>query len=213
MIKSFRHKGLERFFKAGSKRGIKPAHASRLSRQLQALDSAVSAEDMDHPGWRLHPLTGSLAGHWSIDVSGNWRLTFAFEDDDVVLVDYQDYHWRAWSKRAMSEMFNPPHPGAILREDVLPGLGISVKDAATQLAVSRATLSRVINEHAAISAEMALKLEDWYDRLGYKGGRAEHWLKMQLSYDLWRARQRHVAAGRAAWRPHGNKGKNIRDTL
>ena len=94
----------------------------------------------------------------------------------------------------MSEMFNPPHPGAILREDVLPGLGISVKDAAAQLAVSRATLSRVINEHAAISAEMALKLEDWYDRLGFKGGRAEHWLKMQLSYDLWRARQRHEAS-------------------
>ncbi|MFZ1702082.1 MAG: type II toxin-antitoxin system RelE/ParE family toxin [Pyrinomonadaceae bacterium] len=92
MIRTFRHKGIERFFKTGSKVGIQPKHAEKLRRQLFALDNAKKAEDMNAPGWRLHPLKGELAGHWSINVSGNWRLTFAFEDDDVILVDYQDYH-------------------------------------------------------------------------------------------------------------------------
>jgi len=92
MIKSFRHKGVERFFKKGSKTGIQPKHAERLRRQLFALDNARTAQDMNAPAWRLHPLHGDLEGHWAIDVSGNWRLTFTFEGQDAVLVDYQDYH-------------------------------------------------------------------------------------------------------------------------
>lgn len=92
MIKTFRHKGVERFFKTGSKAGIQPKHADRLGRQLFALDNAKRAEDMNAPGWRLHALSGDLEGHWSINVSGNWRLTFTFESEDAVLVDYQDYH-------------------------------------------------------------------------------------------------------------------------
>lgn len=92
MIKSFRHAGVERFFRSGSKAGIQPKHADKLKRQLFALDNAVQPQDMSAPGWRLHQLKGDLAGHWSIDVSGNWRLTFAFEGTDATLVDYQDYH-------------------------------------------------------------------------------------------------------------------------
>lgn len=92
MIKSFRHGGLERFFTHGSKAGIQPAHADKLRVRLSALDNAIRPQDMNAPGWRLHPLHGDLAGHWSVDVSGNWRLTFAFEGVDAVLVDYQDYH-------------------------------------------------------------------------------------------------------------------------
>ena len=92
MIQSFRHKGVERFFRTGFKAGIRPHHAERLRRQLFALDNAKSPRDMNAPGWRLHPLRGELEGHWSVDVSGNWRLTFAFEEGDAVLVDYQDYH-------------------------------------------------------------------------------------------------------------------------
>lgn len=60
--------------------------------QLFALDNAKKPEDMNAPGWRLHRLAGDLAGHWSVMVSGNWRLTFAFEGEDAVSVDYQDYH-------------------------------------------------------------------------------------------------------------------------
>ncbi len=92
MIKNFRHKGLERFFQMGSKAGIVPDHAPRLGRQLFALDNARRPEDMNAPGWRLHPLKGDLEGHWSVAVSGNWRMTFAFEGEDAVLVDYLDYH-------------------------------------------------------------------------------------------------------------------------
>ena len=92
MIKSFRHRGIEQFFKNGSKAGIQPKHAEKLRRQLFALDNAMLPDDMKAPGWRLHPLRGHLTGHWSVDVSGNWRLTFKFEGEDAILVDYQDYH-------------------------------------------------------------------------------------------------------------------------
>jgi len=85
-------------------------------------------------------------------------------------------------------MFNPPHPGEILRDDVLPEKGLTVTEAASQIGVSRVTLSRVLNGHAAISPDMALRLEAW---LGVEnGGRAETWLTQQLAYDLWKARQK-----------------------
>ncbi len=92
MIKSFRHKGLQRFFETGSRAGIQSAHATRLRLQLAALDQAVRAEDMAAPAWRLHPLKGELKGYWSVTVSGNWRMIFVFEEHDVILVDYLDYH-------------------------------------------------------------------------------------------------------------------------
>jgi len=92
VIRSFRHKGIERFFRAGSLAGIQAAHAPRLARQLSALESAARPEDMNRPGWQWHPLKGARSGHWAVSVSGNWRLTFAFEDGDAVLVDYLDYH-------------------------------------------------------------------------------------------------------------------------
>ena len=92
MIKSFRHKGLRLFFETGKKTGIQPHHALRLSRQLFALSQASQPAHVDIPGWRLHSLDGELAGPWSIWVNGNWRMTFTFEGEDVVLVDYQDYH-------------------------------------------------------------------------------------------------------------------------
>ena len=92
VIKSFRHKGVERFFLKGTKSGIQAAHAARLARQLQRLDVARRPQDMNVPGWKLHPLKGEQKGHWSVWVSGNWRLTFTFEGEDAVLVNYQDYH-------------------------------------------------------------------------------------------------------------------------
>ncbi|MFN0317194.1 MAG: type II toxin-antitoxin system RelE/ParE family toxin [Burkholderiales bacterium] len=92
MIKSFLHKGLERFFRTGSRAGIQPAHAKRLRLQLARLDTASGAEDMDLPGWRLHALKGDLKGHWAVWVDQNWRMTFRFDGEHAVLVDYQDYH-------------------------------------------------------------------------------------------------------------------------
>ncbi len=93
MIKSFQHKGLEQFFRTGSKAGIQPHHATKLNIQLTALNAAESAEDLRAPGaWRLHQLTGELAGFWSITVNGNWRVIFKFDGNDAELVDYLDYH-------------------------------------------------------------------------------------------------------------------------
>ena len=92
VIKSFAHKGLEKFFRTGSKAGIQTQHAVRLRLQLVMLDSVGAPEDMNAPGWRLHPLKGDLKGHWSVTVNGNWRLTFRFEGEDAVLVDYEDFH-------------------------------------------------------------------------------------------------------------------------
>lgn len=93
MIKSFKHRGLQRFFEKGSKAGILAAHAPKLARQLRQLNDAVGPEDMDMPGWDLHPLKGhDLKGHWAVSVNGNWRLTFMFDGQDAIQVDYQGYH-------------------------------------------------------------------------------------------------------------------------
>ena len=92
MIKSFRHRGIERFFRTGSKAGIQPPHANKLRMQLFALDNAKRPSDIGAPGWQLHALKGSRRDYWAVSVSGNWRLTFAFEGEDVIQVDYEDYH-------------------------------------------------------------------------------------------------------------------------
>ena len=92
MIKSFRHKGLRRFYETGSMAGIQASHAKRLRLQLAALDSAQSIEDMNVPGYALHLLKGELRGRWAVSVSGNWRLTFEFRDGNAYVLDYEDYH-------------------------------------------------------------------------------------------------------------------------
>lgn len=93
MIKSFHHKGLQLFFETGSKAGIQAIHASRLSRMLARLNASTDANGMNLPGWKLHPLKGkALKKHFSVWISGNWRMTFAFDGADAVLVNYQDYH-------------------------------------------------------------------------------------------------------------------------
>ncbi|QNP47191.1 type II toxin-antitoxin system RelE/ParE family toxin [Diaphorobacter aerolatus] len=92
MIKSFRHKGLEAFFLYGTKAGIIPAHAPRLARLLFRLDLSKVAQDMNLPGWNLHPLRGDLTEFWSVSVNGNWRVIFSFDGEDAILVDYLDYH-------------------------------------------------------------------------------------------------------------------------
>lgn len=92
MIIGFRHKGLERFYRTGSTRGIQATHTKRLAMILAMLDAANEPKDMEQPGLRLHPLKGELKGRWSVWVNGNWRVTFRFVGSDIELVDYQDYH-------------------------------------------------------------------------------------------------------------------------
>lgn len=92
MIISFKHKGLERFYKTGSVSGIQSAHARKLSLILSNLDQAESSSDMDLPSLKLHELKGNMKGVWSVTVNGNWRITFKFLGSDVELVNYEDYH-------------------------------------------------------------------------------------------------------------------------
>jgi len=92
MILSFKHKGLRRFYEAGTTAGIQATHKKRLQMILVALDTATCIEDMDIPGFKLHQLKASLRGIWSISVSGNWRITFRFEDGNAHVVNYEDYH-------------------------------------------------------------------------------------------------------------------------
>ncbi len=92
MIKSFAHKGLEKFFLTGSKAGIRADHARKLARQLTILNVARGPHEMDIPGWKFHILSGDMAGHWSVRVNGNWRLTFRFAGENAEVVNYQDYH-------------------------------------------------------------------------------------------------------------------------
>lgn len=92
MIKSFKHKGLQKFFETGSTAGIQAAHKQKLRIRLAALDTAIVIQDIDLPGFRLHPLKGKMQGLWAIDVSKNWRITFEFRDGDVYIINYEDYH-------------------------------------------------------------------------------------------------------------------------
>jgi proteic killer suppression protein len=92
MIKSFRHRGLKALYDGRTARRVAPEHVEKLRDILAVLDRSRRPQDMDLPGFRLHPLRGELQGHWAVSVSGNWRVTFRFEDDEPVDVDYLDYH-------------------------------------------------------------------------------------------------------------------------
>jgi proteic killer suppression protein len=92
MILSVRHKGLRKFYESGSTAGIQASHGKRLRLQLAALETAHVIDDLDIPGFKLHPLKGEMKGRWAISVNGNWRLTFEFRDGNVYVLDYEDYH-------------------------------------------------------------------------------------------------------------------------
>lgn len=92
MIKSFRHKGLQKCYQSGSKAGIQAKHAGKIRLILARLDAAQDPKDMNLPGLRLHQLGGEFSSFYAVDVSGNWRIVFRFQDQDVHDVDYLDYH-------------------------------------------------------------------------------------------------------------------------
>ena len=85
MIVDFKHKGLEKFFETGSTAGIQSVHSTKLRRQLSALNEAQTIDEMNFPGWKLHPLKGKLKDHWAITVNANWRMTFTFKDGNAYI--------------------------------------------------------------------------------------------------------------------------------
>ena len=92
MILTFRHKGLETFYRTGGMAGIQPIHAKRLRDLLTALSVASGPQDLTRPSWRLHGLSGDRAGFHAVTVQANWRLSFRFIGTDIELLDYLDYH-------------------------------------------------------------------------------------------------------------------------
>ncbi len=92
MIKSFKHKGLKKYFETGSTSGIQSKHERKLRMQLTAIDTAQAIEDVNLPSFKLHPLKGNRDGIWSITVNGNWRITFEFINGNAFILNYEDYH-------------------------------------------------------------------------------------------------------------------------
>jgi proteic killer suppression protein len=92
MIKSFKHKGIKKYFETGSTVGIQNKHAKKLRMQLVSIDTAQIIEDIDLPSYQLHALKGERLGIWSISVNGNWRVTFEFKDGNTYILNYEDYH-------------------------------------------------------------------------------------------------------------------------
>ena len=92
MIASFKHRGLKALYEGRTARRVGPEHVRKLLDILGVLDRSRTPQDVNLPGFRLHALKGGLKGHYAITVSGNWRVTFRFEDGDMVDVDYVDYH-------------------------------------------------------------------------------------------------------------------------
>ena len=92
VIKSWKHKGLRKFYESGSTAGIMVKHARRLKTLLQLLDAANAPERMNLPGLGFHPLKGKLKGFYAVTVNGNWRVMFRFDGEDAILVNYLDYH-------------------------------------------------------------------------------------------------------------------------
>ncbi|MGC2854368.1 type II toxin-antitoxin system RelE/ParE family toxin [Novispirillum sp. DQ9] len=92
MIIGFRHKGLKLRYDTGDRRRVPSEYAGKIERVLARLDVATVPEDMNLPGFRLHPLKGGLAGFWAVSVSGNWRVIFRFDGAHACDVDLVDYH-------------------------------------------------------------------------------------------------------------------------
>ena len=166
----------------GNERRIRADHRETVRDILARLNaSAAPVDDMDLPGFRLHPLKGEHAGFHAVTVRANWRVIFR--------------ELRRWPCRrcrlpglSLAEgspmlMHNPPHPGAFIRRQCLDPLGLTVTEAAKGLAVSRNTLSMLFNGRLGISPEMAIRLSQAF------GGSPESWLLQQMQYDLWHTQQ------------------------
>ena len=92
MVRSFKHRGLKRLYERGDSTGIRPDLRDTVQEILTVLDQATSPQDLDLPGYRLHPLKGDLKGFWSVTVRANWRIVFRVDGGDVFDVELTDYH-------------------------------------------------------------------------------------------------------------------------
>jgi antitoxin HigA-1 len=186
MIRSFKHKGLAELFERGRSRRVQQDLQGRCLRRLETLDHAESLTDLHVPGFNFHGLQG-VPTRYSIHVNGPWWITFEWEEGEALRVDLEQYHWGEVMEEYTVQRplrRSPIHPGEVVREDVLPALGLSVSEAARRLGVSRQQLHRILACTHPITTEMALRI----GRLAGNGPGL--WLRMQQAHDLWHAEQR-----------------------
>src|SRR5262245_23439279 len=186
MIRSFKHKGLAELFEHGRSRRVGQGLHARCVRRLEALDQAESLTDLHVPGFNFHGLQG-VPTRDSMHVNDPWCVTFELGEGEALRVDLEQYHSGAGMGEYVGKrpVKRPPiHPGEMVREDVLPALGLSVSEAARRLGISRQQLHRVLACTHPITTEMAL-------RLGKLAGNGPGlWLRMQQAYDVWHVERR-----------------------
>lgn len=191
VIRPFRSRALAAFWNRGDASRIRPDLAARVRVRLDALHAARRPQDLHLPGFDFHRLRGHRPTRYSIHGNGPWAVTFEWDGEDAVRVDLEQYHGRhrrdegndmtARRNAAARAAWEPTHPGALLRDEVLPALKLTVKEAAEKLDVSRQALHNILAGKAAVTPEMAL-------RLGKLCGNGPGlWLRMQQERDLWRA--------------------------
>src|ERR1700704_5431536 len=187
-IRNVLHKGLRRFIEDDDKSGIQATVAEKLRRMISFLqDMEKETELKVMPSWKAHQLTGDRKGTWSLSVTKNWRLTFRIDQTEIEIIDldYEDYHQEvAMNATYGIRMKNPAHPGGFVKSEIVEALELSVTDAAKVLGVTRPALSALLNERAALSPEMALRIEKAF------GVSMDTLMRMQNSYDIARARRR-----------------------
>jgi proteic killer suppression protein len=116
MIRSIRHRGLKRLFERDDRSGIRPDLADTVQEILTVLEDAATPQELNLPGYRLHPLKGDLKGFWSVTVRANWRIIFRFEGTDACDVELIDYHWEREKRHAHEK----PRPSRTHRKKRLP---------------------------------------------------------------------------------------------
>jgi antitoxin HigA-1 len=181
MIGSFRHKGLEEIHSAGTTRRIGAAYIRKCVRVLQLLEAAGQPEDLNIAGFRFHLLHAKPA-RWSLRVTGNYRITLAGR----VRTRWMSILKTTIRQGAYMQRKNelpPVHPGEIIREDILPSVGLSVSAAAKVLGVSRQMLHEILAGRKALSTVMCLKVSRLF------GGSTELWMRLHAAHDLKKAEQ------------------------
>ncbi|HYG38680.1 MAG TPA: HigA family addiction module antitoxin [Cytophagales bacterium] len=178
MIINFKHKGLKLFFTKGDGSKLPAKYLSRIEEMLFVLDNASELNDIDVPSFKLHPLKGDMLGLWSITVYKNYRIVFSFNNAKVefmMLITLTTI-----KKLNTMIQHNPVHPGRILRLHV-KATKKTIKEVAEGIGISRKVLSEILNEHAGVTAEMAVRFAKAFNTT------PQFWVSMQSSFELSKA--------------------------
>jgi antitoxin HigA-1 len=198
MIRSFKSKALAELWETGRTPRINAKMHERILRRLDRLDAAEMPGEMNIPGFDFHPLRGFKPTRYSVHVNGPWCITFEFEDGDVCRIDFEQYHW---GETVMAHVAKrnpdrcPTHPGALLREDMIPATGKTKAEIARLLGLSRQHLYDILRERKPVSPAVAVRLGKLF------GDGTGVWVRMQATYDTWHAEREEDVSGIPTLRP------------